>query len=70
MGNLPIPRPAVGSPHASKHDEDRLSRRPRGGGAALEIVVPAQDFILCGNEACSGERDNYQCKLSFDAAGK
>ena len=51
MGNLPIPRPAIGSADAAKNDEQGLARAAGALRSPIETVVPAQKLVLSRNAA-------------------
>src|SRR5262249_11306228 len=46
IGNLPIPRPAVGSTHATKDDEQGPARLARRFGGTAQVSVPAEELFL------------------------
>jgi hypothetical protein len=56
IGNLPIPRPALGSADAAKNDEQGLARLAGGGDAAIQVVVPAKNLLLGANCPADDER--------------
>jgi len=65
MGNLPIPRPAVGSADAAKHDEQGFPGVRGGLRSPLERVVPAQELFLSrGSTGHRSDRAGGQAEKS------
>lgn len=67
MGNLPIPGPAVGSPHAAKHDHQRFAGVVRKLCSRFQVRMPADDVRLSLAKHVSGQPDGNSGQQSDDS---